>query len=310
MALADQIGASVSTRADRPCPICLCKIEKMKELQKHIAQHLVDFSLFSLPRIPQRDIEDEMSGKAVVHSSSSTAGDDDFGAETFHSYGSRRSNLTSDALDNDNKRRASKEQRSSGSEEYSIHRSIAAIKLADRSVQKSQLRIEDLIIRTQDMITDLMEFQPYVPNAASISALVSELYAIGAGLQDLITASNDPKNFHDARIYTDARWVVTEGLKRTLQDLDRYIRRKDISTSKSRREAYSSIWAAFNDFFFEQSNNTLFDRLNCFKLFLQELVSILSGNSESRDFQTLYQRIDRLIAIQDDDLRRELEHLE
>ena len=138
-------------------------------------------------------------------------------------------------------------------------------------------RFNDLISNTQSIATDLLEFQSYVPNAANISALVSELHAISAGLQDLFTASNDPRNFHDARCYADARWAVVETLKRTLEDLDRYIRGKNRRSGRSRQEVYSTIWVDLNNFFLEQSNNILFDRLNCFKLFLEELVFVLKG---------------------------------
>ena len=139
-------------------------------------------------------------------------------------------------------------------------------------------RLNDLISNTQSIATDLLEFQPYVPNAANISALVSELHAISAGLQDLFTVSNDPRNFHDTRLYADARWAVVETLKRTLEDLDRYIRKKDRrSPRSSRQEVYSTIWVDLNEFFLEQSNNILFDRINCIKLFLEELVFILKG---------------------------------
>ncbi|CAF9905509.1 MAG: hypothetical protein GOMPHAMPRED_003234 [Gomphillus americanus] len=172
-------------------------------------------------------------------------------------------------------------------------------------------RLNDLISNTQSIATDLLEFQPYVPNAANISALVSELHAISAGLQDLFTVSNDPRNFHDTRLYADARWAVVETLKRTLEDLDRYIRKKDRrSPRSSRQEVYSTIWVDLNEFFLEQSNNILFDRINCIKLFLEELVFILKGGDESRDFNVRYQRIEKLLAIQEEDLSQELRRLE
>lgn len=50
-----RLGESVPDTADRPCPICLVHISTGKELQNHVASHLIRIALFSLPRSTEAD---------------------------------------------------------------------------------------------------------------------------------------------------------------------------------------------------------------------------------------------------------------
>lgn len=50
-----RLGESVPDSADRPCPICLVRISTSKELQNHVASHLIRIALFSLPRSTEAD---------------------------------------------------------------------------------------------------------------------------------------------------------------------------------------------------------------------------------------------------------------
>ncbi|OAL28229.1 hypothetical protein AYO22_02935 [Fonsecaea multimorphosa] len=52
-----RIGESAPEVADRPCPICLADIPEAKDLQQHIAAHLIRIALFSLPRSTDADVD-------------------------------------------------------------------------------------------------------------------------------------------------------------------------------------------------------------------------------------------------------------
>ena len=130
----------------------------------------------------------------------------------------------------------------------------------------------------QEIAPALLRFQSHVPEAATeISALVSELYAISAALFELKTASSEPRNYRNRNLIDEDKYVVLRSLEYTFKDINHFLRGLESRTYRSDREAYKDVWLQIDDYFRNESNNSLLARLGYYKLFIEDLTPIVRG---------------------------------
>ena len=122
----------------------------------------------------------------------------------------------------------------------------------------------------QDTAAGLNKFLDAVSDCSTeITGLISECFAISSALRELSNAISDPlyyRNFDYIR--EDVRTVVWS-LRYTFDDV------KDLFGGLG-RATYRQVWRDFDDFFYEESSNTLMVRLEYYRHFLLGLTRSIS----------------------------------
>ena len=128
----------------------------------------------------------------------------------------------------------------------------------------------------QDIATGFNKFLEPLPEISTeITALISACYAISSALRELNTAKEDARYNRDYEfIYNDVA-VVRETLDYTFKDVTQLFGGLGRPTHISRRTAFYQVWREIDDFFYQESNASLCERLEASRLFLIELTSVL-----------------------------------
>lgn len=130
----------------------------------------------------------------------------------------------------------------------------------------------------QDIAAAFLKFQEYVADSATeITALVSELFAIIAGLLELKTAMGDQRHARRKYLVDDDTYIVLRSLEYTFKDTTRLFGGLEAPAYRTNREAYRGVWGQLNQHFRAESGNSLLTRLQYYKSFLTDLVCIVVG---------------------------------
>jgi hypothetical protein len=156
----------------------------------------------------------------------------------------------------------------------------------------------------QDIGSALLTFQRHLHNfATEITALISELFAISSAILELQTALLDPRfanslTRRNRLTIEDDKGIVIRSLEYTFNDIYRFLGDLSRRTWRSDREAYMAVWQTMDDFFREESRNTLLTRLEYYRSFLDELGVCAQGYEPSEEYDTFRDRIEDLEAVQ------------
>lgn len=128
----------------------------------------------------------------------------------------------------------------------------------------------------QDIAAGLHKFlEPVSESSTEITGLIAECFAISSALRELNDAVGDVRqNRKYATISEDVRLVLLS-LDYTFGDVHRIfggLARPNHSTMSS---AYRQVWRDIENYFQQQSRNTLSVRLEYYKTFLQHLICIM-----------------------------------
>ena len=130
--------------------------------------------------------------------------------------------------------------------------------------------------KAADIADALGKFKVAVTDAATeITALVSELYAVGSILRDTDTAIKSPEYGRNIRLIEDDLDLARTSLAFTLEDIFRILGgigagAKDLTTA-----AYRQTWEEICTHFRHEGRQSLCARLEMYRRFLLELCKIL-----------------------------------
>lgn len=124
----------------------------------------------------------------------------------------------------------------------------------------------------QDVASGLHKFLiPVAQSSAEITRLISECFAISSNLRDIASAIKDPQRYINYPCISEDLLVAVYSIEYTFDDVHRFFG-GIVRTSNS---AYRDVWSRIESHFFNESRNSLFTRLEYYKTFLENLLSIL-----------------------------------
>lgn len=124
----------------------------------------------------------------------------------------------------------------------------------------------------QDVASGLNKFLiPVAESSSEITRLISECFAISSRLRDIAAAIRDPRQYSNYTYISDDLRVAVYSIEYTFDDVHRFCGRI-VRTSNS---AYRDVWRRIESHFFNESRNSLITRLEYYKTFLENLLTIL-----------------------------------
>ena len=130
--------------------------------------------------------------------------------------------------------------------------------------------------RAEEHADALRKFKDRVPEAArDITALISELYAISHALRDIERIFHIPEYGRNRGRIAEDLQLIRESLTYTLDCLFRILGRLANGSSYVSDSAYAMTWKDICNYFQKESRLSLRRRLELYRIFLQELVSIV-----------------------------------
>jgi hypothetical protein len=116
--------------------------------------------------------------------------------------------------------------------------------------------------------------------AAEVTALVSELYAVGSALREIDDASHSPDYGHNLRNIQDDLDLVRASLKYTLDDVFRILGKIGNGDRLLTTAAYRQTWKDIAYHFQREGGGRLSSRLETYRLFLLALCNQLRRFSD------------------------------
>jgi hypothetical protein len=116
--------------------------------------------------------------------------------------------------------------------------------------------------------------------AAEVTALVSELYAVGSALREIDDASHSPDYGHNLRNIQDDLDLVRASLKYTLDDVFRILGKIGNGDRLLTTAAYRQTWKDIAYHFQREGGGRLSSRLETYRLFLLALCNKLRRFSD------------------------------
>jgi hypothetical protein len=117
--------------------------------------------------------------------------------------------------------------------------------------------------------------------AAEVSALVSELYAVGSALREIDSASHSPDYGHNLRNVQDDLDLVRASLTHTLDDVFRILGKIGNGDRLLTPAAYRQTWRDITYHFQREGGGRLSLRLETYRLFLLALCNKLRRFSQT-----------------------------
>jgi hypothetical protein len=134
--------------------------------------------------------------------------------------------------------------------------------------------------RAEDIGDAFSKFKVAVDDqAAEVTALVSELYAVGSILREIDAASQSPDYGPNFRIIEDDLDLVRTSLTHTLDDVFRILGRIGNGDRLLNTAAYRQTWKDIAYHFQRRSTGRLFSLIKIYRLFLLALCKQLKGSS-------------------------------
>ncbi|KAL8946686.1 MAG: hypothetical protein Q9222_006952 [Ikaeria aurantiellina] len=128
----------------------------------------------------------------------------------------------------------------------------------------------------QDIASGFNKFLEPVPEfSTEITALISECYAISSALRELITAKDDQQYYRKYDFIRADVTAVRESLHYTFHDVHRLFGGLGRTSAISRRTLYHQVWREIEDFFYQESHESLCRRLEHNRLFIADLACFL-----------------------------------
>ena len=125
---------------------------------------------------------------------------------------------------------------------------------------------------------EILEFQEWVIDPENeISALAETFSSISAALSTLKRVESDLRNIPGVEDIQDDKRVVLRSLEYTFGDVRRLFGGLKDPRYRTNTEAYTEVWADIEDYFLEESNNALLDRLDYYYRFLKDLIDVVKG---------------------------------
>ncbi|KAF3483800.1 uncharacterized protein GIQ15_03124 [Arthroderma uncinatum] len=158
------------------------------------------------------------------------------------------------------------------------------------------LNLLDVAQTCEDIARGIFNFLAHVPTASvDITAVVAELYALGAMLRGLDGIYKIPAHRHNfTRITSDLELIVRASLRQSLRDIFEMLNRMNQAihitsihnaaataagtpiadtTSALHKRTWDGMWL----FFYQQAGYTLHLRLRYYKQMLEEMSAIVQG---------------------------------
>ncbi len=124
----------------------------------------------------------------------------------------------------------------------------------------------------QDVASGLNKFlEPVAESSTEITRLMSECFAISSALRELSTALREPRHSRSYSIISENLRLAVSSLEYTFDDVGRLCGR----IPRTRNSAYRSIWRDIENYFQDESRNSLLARLEYYRRFLQDLLCII-----------------------------------
>ena len=125
---------------------------------------------------------------------------------------------------------------------------------------------------------EILEFQEWVIDPESeISALAETFSSISAALSALKRAESDPGNVLGVGLIREDKRIILRSLEYTFSDVRRLFGGLRDPRYRTNTEAYNEVWLDIEDYFLEESNNALLDRLDYYYRFLKDLIDVAKG---------------------------------
>ncbi|KAL8716252.1 MAG: hypothetical protein Q9220_000157 [cf. Caloplaca sp. 1 TL-2023] len=128
----------------------------------------------------------------------------------------------------------------------------------------------------QDIASGFNKFLDPVPEISTeITALISECYAISSALRELNTARDDQRFYREYEFVRQDVAAIRESLHYTFHDVHRLFAGLGRASAISKRTLYHQVWREIEEFFYQESRESLCLRLEHNRLFVTDLVCIL-----------------------------------
>lgn len=128
----------------------------------------------------------------------------------------------------------------------------------------------------QDIASVFNKFlDPVAEHSAEITGLISVCFALSSALRELAEAISDPRlQARQINIKEDLQTLL-RSLDYTFKDVNRLFGGLGRTTAISPSAGYRQVWREVESHFQEESNNTLSVRLKFYRMFLDDMISII-----------------------------------
>ena len=125
---------------------------------------------------------------------------------------------------------------------------------------------------------EILEFQEWVIDPESeIAALAEAFSSISAALSTLKRVEDDPRNVYGVDDIQDDKRIILRSLEYTFGDVRRLFGGLRDPKYRTNTEAYNEVWADIEEYFLEEGNNALLNRLDYYYRFLKDLIDVAKG---------------------------------
>ena len=128
----------------------------------------------------------------------------------------------------------------------------------------------------QDIASVFNKFlDPVSENSAEITGLISVCFALSSALRALAQAIADPRRQAGYLDIKEDLQTLLRSLDYTFKDVHRLFGGLGRTTHISPSAGYRQVWSNIENYFYDESNNTLAVRLKVYQTFLDDLTSII-----------------------------------
>ncbi|MCJ1424320.1 hypothetical protein MMC29_002207 [Sticta canariensis] len=156
----------------------------------------------------------------------------------------------------------------------------------------------------QDIAAALSKFlDPVSESSTDITSAISECFAISSALRELDEVGGDSRQNRSYDLISDDVRAVLLSLRYTFEDVNDLFGGLLRTIHLSQSAVYRQVWRDIENFFLDESRNTLSVRLEYYKRYLQDMICIMiDGSLPNYEFDELAYRIDQLLKVQEDRL--------
>lgn len=117
--------------------------------------------------------------------------------------------------------------------------------------------------------------EPVSESSTQITGLISECFALSSALRELANAIQDPRNRGRYANVADDVQMTVSSVDYTFSDVHRLFGGLGRSTHLTISAGYRAVWREMEDHFYNESRNTLCERLEFYKRFLKDLTGVI-----------------------------------
>lgn len=128
----------------------------------------------------------------------------------------------------------------------------------------------------QDVAAGLSKFLDPVPDSLTdITSAIGECFAISSALRELDEAVGDVRQNRSYPLISDDVRMVLQSLDYTFKDVNDLFGGLSRTIHLSQSSVYRQVWRDIENFFLDESRNSLSLRLEYYKRFLQDLICFI-----------------------------------